>query len=349
MYRYKKMRAGAVFISMMFIVLCFSGCFSKPVPQEFGLSESSVTLDLNQYAEIQVAVNPEDADLSQVEFLSEDSSVATFEKIEEEGTFRGKITGLEEGTTAVYVKCGEVESEKIEVIVEDKERIENERKEKAQEVSDLISEIGEVDLKSSDKIQEARGAYDSLEKESKEYVSNYSLLTEAEEKYKELKDAALADADEVSEAINKIDDVTLESEAAIIEARNAYDALDEDVKPFVKNYSTLSEAEETLTELKEKAAAEAEAQKKEQEELEQQSSGGADTSGSSGSYNGQTDSSSQSGSSSSSGRTVYWTPNGEKYHYSGDCPTLSRSKTIYSGSVEEAQANGKSEKCKVCS
>ena len=43
---------------------------------------------------------------------------------------------------------------------------------------------------------------------------------------------------------------------------------------------------------------------------------------------------------------VYWTPNGEVYHYSENCRTLSRSKTIYSGTIEES---GKARPCKVCS
>lgn len=45
-------------------------------------------------------------------------------------------------------------------------------------------------------------------------------------------------------------------------------------------------------------------------------------------------------------RTVYWTPNGEVYHYSENCRTLSRSKTIYSGTISES---GKDRACKVCS
>ncbi len=48
---------------------------------------------------------------------------------------------------------------------------------------------------------------------------------------------------------------------------------------------------------------------------------------------------------SSSGGTVYWTPNGSVYHYSRNCPTLSRSKTVYSGSASES---GMSRGCRVC-
>lgn len=46
--------------------------------------------------------------------------------------------------------------------------------------------------------------------------------------------------------------------------------------------------------------------------------------------------------------TVYWTPGGEKYHSTQDCPSLARSSTILSGSLSDAQAAGKSEPCKNC-
>ncbi len=45
--------------------------------------------------------------------------------------------------------------------------------------------------------------------------------------------------------------------------------------------------------------------------------------------------------------TVYYTPSGGKYHSTTGCPTLSRSRTIYSASVSEAQSRGL-EPCKVC-
>ena len=46
--------------------------------------------------------------------------------------------------------------------------------------------------------------------------------------------------------------------------------------------------------------------------------------------------------------TVYWTPGGEKYHSTQDCPSLARSSTILSGSLSDALAAGKSEPCKNC-
>ena len=46
--------------------------------------------------------------------------------------------------------------------------------------------------------------------------------------------------------------------------------------------------------------------------------------------------------------TVYWTPNGKSYHTTSGCSTLSRSKTILSGTLDEAIAAGKTDPCNVC-
>lgn len=53
------------------------------------------------------------------------------------------------------------------------------------------------------------------------------------------------------------------------------------------------------------------------------------------------------GSGSGGSGTVYYTPSGGKYHSTTGCPTLSRSRTIYSASVSEAQSRGLGP-CKVC-
>ncbi|MGL4571463.1 MAG: hypothetical protein ACRCVJ_10385, partial [Clostridium sp.] len=46
-----------------------------------------------------------------------------------------------------------------------------------------------------------------------------------------------------------------------------------------------------------------------------------------------------------SSEVVYWTPKGKSYHTTKSCPTLSRSKTILSGSQSES---GKSDPCDRC-
>lgn len=46
--------------------------------------------------------------------------------------------------------------------------------------------------------------------------------------------------------------------------------------------------------------------------------------------------------------TYYWTPGGKSYHASEDCTTLKRSKTILSGTLDEARGAGKNDPCNVC-
>lgn len=46
--------------------------------------------------------------------------------------------------------------------------------------------------------------------------------------------------------------------------------------------------------------------------------------------------------------TVYWVANGEVWHLTESCPSLSRSKNIKSGSISEAMAAGKARVCKRC-
>jgi hypothetical protein len=45
---------------------------------------------------------------------------------------------------------------------------------------------------------------------------------------------------------------------------------------------------------------------------------------------------------------VYWVPNGTVYHIDKDCSTLSRSRTILSGTPSQAKTKGKSRLCEVC-
>ncbi len=60
----------------------------------------------------------------------------------------------------------------------------------AEAVDDLISQIGEVTLESEDSITAAQEAYRKLTEEQKKLVKNYQVLTDAENKIKELKDSA---------------------------------------------------------------------------------------------------------------------------------------------------------------
>ena len=47
-------------------------------------------------------------------------------------------------------------------------------------------------------------------------------------------------------------------------------------------------------------------------------------------------------------RTAYWTPNGKSYHFSKSCPSLARSKTIRTGTLQDALNAGKRDPCNNC-
>ena len=121
-------------------------------------------------------------------------------------------------------------------------------------VIDAIDAIGTVTLDSGAAIAAARDAYDALTEEEKALVSNYAVLTAAEEELARLQQAAdQAAADEVKAKIDAIGTVTLDSGAAIAAARDAYDALPEDGKALVENYDVLLAAEQQLEELLQQA------------------------------------------------------------------------------------------------
>lgn len=47
-------------------------------------------------------------------------------------------------------------------------------------------------------------------------------------------------------------------------------------------------------------------------------------------------------------RTAYWTPKGKSYHFSKSCPSLARSKTIRTGTLQDALNAGKKDPCNNC-
>lgn len=50
----------------------------------------------------------------------------------------------------------------------------------------------------------------------------------------------------------------------------------------------------------------------------------------------------------STGGIYYWTASGKSYHSTSGCPTLKRSKNIYSGSLNDARNAGKFDPCNIC-
>ena len=46
--------------------------------------------------------------------------------------------------------------------------------------------------------------------------------------------------------------------------------------------------------------------------------------------------------------TVYWAPTSKKYHVNPDCPSFSKSETVYEGTVKQAFENNLTEPCRRC-
>lgn len=145
------------------------------------------------------------------------------------------------------------------------------KSEAAQQVDDLIVNLGTISLESSDAVAAAEKAYGALTEEEKQELDNYSDLVEARKtldkllaekkaaeeaaakaaKEKQQKEAAEA----VAALINAIGTVSSESKKAIEDARAAYNKLDSEAKKLVENVKVLEDAEAEYKKLKKAEAA----------------------------------------------------------------------------------------------
>lgn len=122
----------------------------------------------------------------------------------------------------------------------------------AKSVDDLIDKIGTVAYTDAckQKIDAARKAYDSLSDKQKKKVTKLPILEAAEKKYDELKKTGdKVKVQSVIDLINKIGTPTLNSDAAINAAWDAYNALTADQKKLVTNLSTLQNATQKWNQL----------------------------------------------------------------------------------------------------
>jgi hypothetical protein len=108
----------------------------------------------------------------------------------------------------------------------------------------LINAIGAVNTNSGTAIASARNAYEALNGADKALVTNYQTLVDAETVYDGIKSG------EVIALIDAIGEVTLDSEAAVTQAENAYNALTDAQKSLVTNTDKLTAAKARLAELK---------------------------------------------------------------------------------------------------
>ncbi|MBE6038306.1 MAG: hypothetical protein E7218_03795 [Anaerofustis stercorihominis] len=126
----------------------------------------------------------------------------------------------------------------------------------AKTVIDAIDGIGNIEyITSSESLTAVRSAYDALKPEQKALVTNYSVLTAAEDTYKAL-------ADKVQTAITAIDAIkdidkpedTIGKKDLIVQANVAYDALTQKTQQDAVEYTELEIANKALSDYESAAA-----------------------------------------------------------------------------------------------
>ena len=257
----KKFRKKLLLPPLICFILCIVGVMLSPTPDkvsvktiEISIENQKAEYDINQTIPVSISVEPSNADISDLTYISSANKSDTFvfsdSKVE---------TGTNEGSYEIYIKCGDIESNKLSITVVDAAK-------KAAQV--------QAKLKAQ---QEAQKQAELLAQQQAE---------EEARKQTELQAQQQAEAQRQAELLAQ------------------------------------QQAEE-------EARKQAELQAQQQTEAQQR----------------QNTTSSSSTSQKESGGTVYWTPNGEVYHSTPDCPSLGRSKTINSGTISQS---GKSRPCKNC-
>ena len=122
------------------------------------------------------------------------------------------------------------------------------KSEAAKTTEELIAAIGTVNLDSADAIAAAQAAYDTLSLEDKSAVENAAALAQATADYAQL--VLQSQAEDVFSLIGALGEITADSEAAVVAAQAAYDALPEEAKPLVSNSDVLQQASYALKRIK---------------------------------------------------------------------------------------------------
>lgn len=144
-----------------------------------------------------------------------------------------------------------------------------ENQKEAQKVINLIDSLEdkEITVDSESDLDKIRIEYDSLTKEQKDLVSNYSVLANAYKKVETAKDQEIAN--EIVSAIEKIDKNTLTaSDTSLKDLRDKYNQLSDSQKELVTNIDKLEECEQIVQDKK----AEEEEKKAKEQELQAQKS-----------------------------------------------------------------------------
>ena len=140
--------------------------------------------------------------------------------------------------------------EALELKILELEKIEND-KANAQVIIDQINSlpnVSEVTIEDKTKVDEARGAYNNLAEDVKQYVTNITKLENLEKRVVELINAK-SNATTVINliiALPNVNDVDVDDKEKVEAARTAYDNLSDDAKLFVNNLNKLEELEEKI-------------------------------------------------------------------------------------------------------
>ena len=143
---------------------------------------------------------------------------------------------------------------------EEKEKIQNldilaeaEDRLAALDMDAMIQGLGNITLDSADAVAAARAAYDQLDPQIRQYVTDLDILTAAEETVRrlELEEAAGA----LDALIGQIGEVTLDSADVIAAARDAVNAAPDEVRSLLTGLDTLTDAEQVYGVLRNQALA----------------------------------------------------------------------------------------------
>ena len=261
----KKFRKKLLLPPLICFILCIVGVMLSPTPDkvsvktiEISIENQKAEYDINQTIPVSISVEPSNADISDLTYISSANKSDTFvfsdSKVE---------TGTNEGSYEIYIKCGDIESNKLSITVVDAAK-------KAAQVQTKLK----------------------AQQEAQEEAQKQAELLAQQQAEEEARKQAELQAQQQAEA---------QRQAELLAQQQA----------------------------EEEARKQAELQAQQQTEAQQR----------------QNTTSSSSTSQKESGGTVYWTPNGEVYHSTPDCPSLGRSKTINSGTISQS---GKSRPCKNC-
>ncbi len=112
-----------------------------------------------------------------------------------------------------------------------------------------------ITLADEDAVVEARTAFDALTASQKALVTNIDILEAAEDAIEALKNLPenVANVIALIDALPEADAITLDNEAAVTEAQNAYNALSDEEKELVSNADKLTAAAAKIDDLKAQA------------------------------------------------------------------------------------------------